>query len=192
MAEGRLILVVGPSGAGKDSLLDAARSGLAGDERYCFPVRDITRPADAGGEQHQAVTPAEFASRRAQGAYALSWEANGHGYGIPASIGAALAAGQTVICNISRAAVPEARRMFAHLLVIVVTASIPVLAKRIAARGRESAAEIEARLARAAQPLPDGDDVMVIDNDGPLDSAVAAFLTAIIDCPGAARRSVCG
>ena len=179
-ARGTLFLVVGPSGAGKDPLLEAARNALASDPDYVFPVRDITRPADAGGETHREVSTREFEAKRLTGGYALCWHAHGLSYGIDAEIVAELEARRHVVCNVSRGAVDAGRLCFQPLRVLVVTASLPTLARRIAARGRESAAEVEARLARAGIDAPQGPDVAVINNDGSLEDAVAAFLDVLL------------
>ncbi len=109
-----LVLVVGPSGAGKDTLLDAARRALAGDPRFHFVRRVITRPADAGGEVHEAVTEEEFAARD----FALQWQAHGLRYGIPAD---AIEAGVVSVDNVSRTIIADAARRF-RVRVIEVTA----------------------------------------------------------------------
>ncbi len=62
---GTLFLIVGPSGAGKDTLLDGTRESLKGDNSFVFAKRVITRPASAGGEEHDAVDVEEFERRRA-------------------------------------------------------------------------------------------------------------------------------
>jgi ribose 1,5-bisphosphokinase len=179
MSEGRLILVVGPSGAGKDTLIAAAAAALADEPLYDFPKRQITRASDAGGEDHIAVSPAEFAARREAGGYALHWEAHGLYYGIPASIDAAIAAGVTVVVNTSRTIIEAARARYPNRRIIFVTAQLDVLARRIAARGRESAVDVAERLARAGIIAPSGSDVIKLCNDGRLDEAVAAFRSAI-------------
>ncbi len=176
---GTLFLVVGPSGAGKDSLLDGARAALAGDDRYLFPQRIITRPADAGGESHRAVSVQTFAELRAAGAFALAWYANGLDYAIPAEIDRRLAEGRHVVVNVSRTIADDARRRYRPLRVIAVTAPADVIAARLAGRGRESAAEITARLARGALALPQGDDVDVVVNDGSLETGIARMLAAL-------------
>ncbi len=176
---GTLFLVVGPSGAGKDSLLDGARAALAGDERYLFPQRIITRPADAGGEAHRAVSVQTFAEMRAAGAFALAWYANGLDYAIPAEIDRRLADGRHVVVNVSRTIADEARRRYRPLRVIAVTAPAEVVAARLAGRGRESEAEIAERLARGALALPQGPDVTVVVNDGSLESGIARMLEAL-------------
>ena len=171
-----LVLVVGPSGAGKDTLLDAARTKLAGDPRFRFVRRVITRPAEAGGEAHEAVTEAEFAARE----FALSWGAHGLRYGIPANIADDLEAGRVVVANVSRGAIAEAARRF-PVRVIEVTAPAEVLAARLAARGRETGADIAARLARNVA-FPDGVRVERVINDSTLEAGVAQFLAALISC----------
>jgi ribose 1,5-bisphosphokinase len=176
---GTLYLVVGPSGAGKDSLIAAARAALAEDPRFAFPRRLITRPVEAGGEDHIEVSPAAFEMARAEGAFSLHWKSHGLAYGISKRIEEALAAGRNVVVNVSRGVVEEARRRLSPVKVILVTAPVAVLAERLARRGRESAAEVAERLRRAGYPAPEGPDVVTIDNGGKLEDAVAAFVAVL-------------
>jgi phosphonate metabolism protein PhnN/1,5-bisphosphokinase (PRPP-forming) len=171
-----LVLVVGPSGAGKDTLLDAARATLADDPRFRFVRRVITRPAEAGGEAHEAVTEAAFAERT----FALAWGAHGLSYGIPDDIADDLAEGRVVVANVSRGVIAEAARRF-PVRVIEVTAPPEVLAARLAARGRETGADIAARLARSVT-LPVGVGVETVINDSTLESGIARFLAALTTC----------
>lgn len=177
-AAGRLFLVVGPSGAGKDSLIAAARERLD-PSRFHFARRIITRPLDAGGEVHAEATAEEFIALETAGRFALSWRAHGLAYGIPRGIEAELAAGRGVVANVSRAVIAEARRRFPGLRVLLVTAPPQVLAQRLAARGRETVEAVEARLARAAYAEPQGPDVVRILNDGALEAVVPQFLAAL-------------
>jgi phosphonate metabolism protein PhnN/1,5-bisphosphokinase (PRPP-forming) len=176
---GTLVLVVGPSGAGKDSLIDGARKALAGDRRFAFVRRVITRPAEAGGEAHEAATPTEFAARRAAGGFVLSWQAHGLDYGIPASVADDLAAGRHVIANVSRAVVAEAAAASPPVLVVEVTAPPEVLAARLAARGRETAADVAGRLARAGAAVPPGVAHVQVVNDGTLEEGIARFVAVL-------------
>lgn len=176
MTRGTLVLVVGPSGAGKDMLLRGARRALAGQWGYDFPAREITRPADAGGEAHLAITEADFAARQARGAYCLAWRAHGLGYGLPRAIEDGLAAGRTIVVNGSRAAVPEARARFTPLRIVHVTAPAHVIAQRLRGRGRESEEEIGARLRRATALAVEGPDVITLMNVAPPNQAIAGFV----------------
>ncbi|MGZ5908263.1 MAG: phosphonate metabolism protein/1,5-bisphosphokinase (PRPP-forming) PhnN [Reyranella sp.] len=177
--QGHLFLVVGPSGAGKDSLIGAAREALPADA-FHFPTRVITRDGDAGGEMHRAVSPDDFAALRAAGRFCLSWNAHGLSYGVPAEeVLPMLAAGRHVVVNVSRSVIGAARRHFAPALsVLNVTAPSAVLAQRIAARGRESSAEIAARVARPVDP-PHGRDVIEFVNDAPFAAARAYFVALL-------------
>ena len=183
---GVLFLVVGPSGAGKDSLIDGARRALWGDPRFRFPRRAITRPADAGGEDHEAFTPAAFEAALAAGAFALNWSAHGLRYGVPRSIEPDLAGGISVVANVSRSVLAEAAGRYDPARAVHVTVQPEVLARRLAERGRESPEEVAARLARAPAELSNGPLVRTLANDGNLESAVRRFVALLLSEAGAA------
>ena len=142
---GRLVLVVGPSGAGKDTLIRAAREACLGDAAILFPRRVVTRTA-SGDEDHDTMSPLEFEKAVATGAFALSWTAHGLRYGVPATIDAELRAGRTVVCNVSRTVVSAARGRYARAVVVLVTAPHGVLGRRLAARNRAADGDLGARL----------------------------------------------
>ncbi|MCA8883914.1 MAG: phosphonate metabolism protein/1,5-bisphosphokinase (PRPP-forming) PhnN [Rhodobacteraceae bacterium] len=181
---GRLIAVVGPSGVGKDSVmagLAAAHPGLG------LVRRVITREADAGGEVFEPVSDAEFAARKAAGAFALDWTAHGLSYGVPASVQADLDRGGDLLVNLSRSVLIPAAQRFPGLRVLVLRAAPETLAARLAGRGRESADDIAARLARDVA-LPAGLDLCQISNDGALRDTVAAALAGLY--PESAARAI--
>ena len=178
MRPGRLIAVVGPSGVGKDSVMQALAAASA---RLVLARRVIDRPADAGGEDHVAATPEAFDALVAEGALALWWRAHGQRYGIPRAVREDLAEGRDVLANLSRAELGRAAEIFPRFRVLHLTATPATLRARLAARGREDAAGIEARLARPAPPLPPGLPVIEIANDGPLDRTVATALARLDD-----------
>jgi phosphonate metabolism protein PhnN/1,5-bisphosphokinase (PRPP-forming) len=179
MAPGALVLVVGPSGAGKDTLIGAARSALAADDRFAFPRRVVTRAAMVELEDHDSIGPDEFARRRLGGAYALDWQAHGLSYGVPAAIDAAMAAGRVVVVNASRKVIAPALDKYPNTHVMLVTARPDVRAARLSSRGRETAGEVTARLAREGAPVPDGIAPVVIDNSGALAEGVDRFIGAL-------------
>lgn len=177
-----LVLVVGPSGAGKDTLLNAARRALAGDARFRFVRRVITRPADPAGEDHEPVTEAQFAARD----FALQWQAHGLRYGIPADVAADLSRGVVVVANVSRAVITEAAARF-PVRVIEVTAPPQILAERLAARGREAATDIAARLVRTVA-LPENIDTDTVLNDTTPEDGARCFLEALSRAASTVRR----
>lgn len=171
---GTLFLVVGPSGAGKDTLIDATRAQL--NNKFIFPKREITRPSEAGGEDHQSVSVADFQSRAEAGQYAFHWGAHGLFYGIDLSILDELAQGRHVVVNVSRSILDEARQHVSPLTILSIKVPTPILKNRLLARGRESKAEIEARIRRASQYDVKGEDVIDFINDRPVDEAVRSFI----------------
>jgi ribose 1,5-bisphosphokinase len=176
---GTLALVVGPSGSGKDTLIGMARTALAGDDRFVFARRVVTRDSDNASESHDTMAPDTFARAETCGRFLLAWRAHGLGYGIPAEAGMQVRRGQVLIANASRTVVMTAASLAARTAVLHVTAPADVLAQRIAARGRETASAVAARLARQP-PLATGEArVFEIVNDGPLERAAEEFTAAL-------------
>jgi len=173
---GKLVLVVGPSGAGKDTLISIARKSTAGNDRVAFPARTVTRPPTAF-EENLALTPAEFAVALARGAFALHWQAHGHSYGVPRSIDDDIRSGRTVIVNVSRTIVGEARARYRNVVVVLITAPAEVLAARLAARSRASDGNVGERLQRGDLDAGFVADV-TIDNVGDADAAARQLLEA--------------
>jgi ribose 1,5-bisphosphokinase len=172
---GRLVVVVGPSGAGKDTLIAGARTRLHGDASIVFPRRVVTRPASPH-EDHDSASEEEFRRAAAVGAFALAWQAHGLRYGVPTGIDADIAAGRTVVCNVSRTIVSAARARYVRVVAVLITAAPEVLAARLAARGRTSDGRLSDRLARS----PDGFTAdVVIDNIGTPQAGTELLVTAI-------------
>jgi ribose 1,5-bisphosphokinase len=160
LGPGRLILVVGPSGAGKDTLLGLSRSAFADDSRIVFQRRVVTREASSS-EDNDEMSPEAFRQAHMRGEFAVHWEAHGHCYGLPRAIDDDIGAGRTVVVNVSRAVVDGMRRAYADVTVIAVTAPPEVLAKRLAARARGSDGKLADRLGRAVGAGETAPDVTI-------------------------------
>jgi phosphonate metabolism protein PhnN/1,5-bisphosphokinase (PRPP-forming) len=178
---GLLVLVVGPSGAGKDSVLNAARAHFRGNRNVVFARRFVTRLGHAAAEDHVSLTEMEFAIAVADDAFALWWRAHGNFYGIGRSIEGDLAAGAAVAVNCSREAIGEAIERFARVMVVEITAPAEVLVARIVSRGRETAEQALERVSRRVADYPAGVTVTRIVNDGPLEQAVRQFCLVLED-----------
>ena len=158
---GRLILVVGPSGAGKDTLLGLVKAACADDPDIVFPRRVITRQASVSEENHEVSLDA-FRHALARGEYAMHWEAHGHCYALPRGIDDELRAGRTMIANVSRTVIGPVRREYADVVVISITAPPQVLAERLAARARSSDGKIEHRLGRTVDETSSRPDATIV------------------------------
>jgi phosphonate metabolism protein PhnN/1,5-bisphosphokinase (PRPP-forming) len=182
-----LVLVVGPSGAGKDTLLAAVRQTLDKDHRFRFVRRTITRPADNGPERHEPVDEATFEARRQAGAFALTWRAQGAMYGVPADIAIDLAQGRVVVANVSRTLVGEAAQRWPPVRVIEIAVPLDLLARRLAAKGREDAVDVARRLARAVKMPPEVPRETVA-NDGTVEQGARRLIAALNRAAEAARQ----
>ena len=176
---GSLVLVVGPSGVGKDTLIGGAKRALENDKRFTFVRRLVTRPAGSAGEVHDSVEADVFAEMEAAGRFALSWDAHNLRYALPLSVNTDLALGKTVVANVSRHVVAEACAKYPACSVVLITAEISRRAERLLARGRENGDQITSRLARESAPVPAGVEPVIIDNSGSIAIGVTAFVMAL-------------
>ncbi|MEW5904394.1 MAG: phosphonate metabolism protein/1,5-bisphosphokinase (PRPP-forming) PhnN [Pseudomonadota bacterium] len=177
---GVLLYVIGASGSGKDSLMRHARQGLMHENRVVFAHRYITRPQDAGGENHVALSEEEFAGRVQRKLFSLHWHSHGLRYGIGCELNHWLAKGMTVVVNGSRAHLAEAARHYPELVPVLIEVSPDVLRARLQQRGREDAAQIEARLARSQSfDALQHPGMLRFDNDAPLHETGPAFIALI-------------
>ena len=165
---GRLILVIGPSGAGKDTLIGLARAACADDGSVVFPRRVVTREASAFEDNEQMSLEA-FRQALARGDFAVHWEAHGHCYGLPRAIDDDIRAGRSVVVNVSRTVIEAARRAYANVVVIAITAPPEVLAKRIQMRARSTDGNSEQRLGRTVDTA--APDVTILNVGRPEDHA---------------------
>lgn len=174
---GTLFLVVGPSGSGKDTLIDAAREHFGDDPSVYFPRRIITRE-DTSGEDHLPVTVSEFETLQENNELFLYWEAHGLQYGVPEDVRLQLEQGSMVILNISRRLVSAAKDKWPNTKVIQIYVNEEVLFERLKRRGRESEEAIKARFERRSEPVTESVDD-VVDNSGDMEQGACAFIEVV-------------
>lgn len=174
---GRLVLVVGPSGAGKDTLIGLIRAACADDGTIVFPRRVVTRAASSS-EDNEHLSPDEFRQARARDEFSMHWEAHGHCYGLPRAIDDDIRAKRTVVANVSRMVVDAMRHAYADVLVVSITAPPEILAARLAARARGSDGRVADRLSRRVDADAAPPDVVIM-NVGSAEEHASELLRVI-------------
>ncbi|GAA0792213.1 phosphonate metabolism protein/1,5-bisphosphokinase (PRPP-forming) PhnN [Marinobacterium sediminicola] len=181
MGKGTLFYLIGASGSGKDSLLEGCRRQLPPDVRCCIAHRYITRAANVGGENHIHLSEAEFHLREELGLFAMCWYSHGYHYGIGNEIDTWLNSGVHVLVNGSREYLPKAMTLYEELVPVLIHVPTDKLRQRLIKRGRETAEEIECRLARHAQmvaTLPE--HTLHVSNEGNLQQGIDALLSIVM------------
>lgn len=175
---GTLILVVGPSGAGKDTLLNGVVEHFAGESSVLLARRIITRPADSS-EAHEPVSEPEFLRREQAGEFMQTWRAHNLRYALPASLLDALSGGTMVLANVSRTVITTLAESWSDVIVVEVTAPIQDMEQRLSRRGRESDSDVQARLQRQV-PRPETSlPWHRIHNDGSREQGIKRFVDIV-------------
>lgn len=180
--KGKLFYVIGPSGAGKDTLINFARQNTAPGTPVLFAHRYITREVDHTGENHIELSHTEFKVRKAQGLFALDWESHENKYGIGIEINLWMENGMNVVMNGSRGYLEKALEKYPSLRVILISVSEHVLWDRLKRRGRENDQEIQKRIERSKEfnsLAVDQYQVIHVKNDGSIEEAGGLFVEAI-------------
>lgn len=164
---GAWAFVVGPSGAGKDSVINAAQELLQGQQNIVFARRLVTRPSQAGSE-HDAISEGDFRLLIASGGLSWQWQAHGFYYGVASHYAARVGAGQLVVINGSRGHTSTLVRAD-DVKVVEVSANKAQVASRLQQRGRDDPQAIASRLVRNESLSQVKADFVVVN-----DSALAA------------------
>lgn len=181
---GSLVMIVGPSGAGKDTLMQMALSAFADAARSGRKVRVarrvVTRPATAH-EDHDTLSDAAFAAEEASGGFALSWRAHDLSYGITRA--EADCRSDVVLANVSRTAVAQGRRLTDRSYVVLITAPPQVLGQRIEARGRDAATGSRQDRQDLDRLVADAADLVIVNAGTPAEGAapLIAFLGKLLE-----------
>jgi len=146
---GHLFLIVGPSGVGKDTMIERAAERIQGLEKA---KRVITRENN-DFEDFESISKSEFDNQE----FFISWKAHNKKYGIPK-----LGEGNYIM-NVSRKVIDIIRNLHPETHVIELTARPDVLLERQMRRGRDSEEEIMTRLKRRVEVNSDH----VIDTSSP-------------------------
>lgn len=142
-----ILLVTGPSGAGKDSLLSIARDHYRDNSRMHFANRYVTRRPDEN-EQNYFVEQAAFLLLRGHGYFVSHWQAHGNLYGVPKTELNGCVKDRVTVVSISRTKIADFERQFERVVTLNITVPPEVLRKRLQARKREDCTAIDKRLRR--------------------------------------------
>lgn len=188
----RLLYVVGPSGAGKDSVIGWLMSQPTLPFVLHWAVRDVTRQDHASSQRDRAISAVAFANLQARQAYALCWQANGLNYGVRHEEMLPLAEGRGLLVNGSRRHLPTAAARYPGLTVLHITADAQILRNRLTQRGREQGQALDQRLAAGSEldaviPSMPGSQVLRVSNNGKIEAAGQQVLDMLARWPGWAK-----
>ena len=169
---GKLIVIVGPSGAGKDTLITEVLKDEELSKSLQLVKRTVTRKASKDAEDFISLSEEEFLKAKADDAFCVTWQAHDLYYGVDRSALNHVKSGGYALFNGARRVLLEIKDTFTHVVVINITANPDVLAERLQKRGRENTEAVIKRLKQQNLNIDPSFLPINIDNSGPLDVAV--------------------
>jgi guanylate kinase len=155
MQRGALIIISGPSGAGKGTLVDRLVARVPCLSVSVSATTRRPRPGEVDGEDYIFLTAEEF-GRRVEAGEFLEWaEVHGNRYGtLRAEVDAKLVTGRDVILEIDPQGAFQVKRLMPEaVLVFIIAPSMDELERRIRKRGAETDEQVRTRLATAVREL---------------------------------------
>ena len=173
----KLYFLIGPSGAGKDTLLREIKSTRYAEKQPLVAHRYITRPQRMFDENHIELSTFDFHQRKESGLFLFEWCSHGNQYGIGREIKKWIKSGNDVIVNGSREYLSQARKIHPSLIPIWITVAETVLYQRLSNRGRETEADIELRIQRNRElELTKPESCVLINNDQSIEDTVGQII----------------
>ncbi len=178
-----LVVITGPSGVGKDSVIAAMRA-QGGAFHFVVTATDRARRAnEVAGVDYIFVSTAEF-ERMLREDELIEHAFVYHQYkGVPkAQVREALAAGKDVVMRVDvQGAMTLRERLPGAVTIFLAPPSVEALAQRLQGRGADSAAQVQTRLrtAQAELALAEAFDYVVVNWEGQLEQAAAQVLAII-------------
>lgn len=179
---GKLVVVTGPSGVGKGTLLKILAERHS--QQFVFSISATTRsprPGEVDGKEYFFLTRPEFELRRSEGDF-LEWaEYAGNLYGTPRrAVEESIVLGEIVILEIELVGAREVAQAFPDAQKIFITPpSLAVLEQRIRDRGTDNDTAIAKRLERAKAEIAAAQefDLVIVNDD--LETALKQLERAI-------------
>ncbi|MCC7546703.1 MAG: guanylate kinase [Burkholderiales bacterium] len=152
---GNLFIICAPSGAGKTSLVNALLEREPDLELSVSHTTRAPRPGEQDGREYHFVTREVFMRMAGQGDFLESAEVHGNLYGTSqAWIEARTREGRDILLEIDWQGAQQVRRLVPRAVtVFILPPSLGILRKRLTARGQDTSAVIECRLANAREEI---------------------------------------
>ena len=172
----KIILIVGASGVGKDSLIKEAKKDLK--KEFNFVKRYITRKPDKN-EKNYFLENCAFELLKDNDFFISSWEAHENFYGISKNS----IKNRLNIISISRSKISDFEKNFKNVYVINITLNKEELKNRLIKRGRETLEEIQKRLDRSYDKI-EAKNLINFENDKSFQESKEAFIKLLKEIDG--------